>query len=272
MNFITGEKFYEIADFIYSTNKINDYNKLVNTFNIEKLKNLNIIYLHTIYKDQFFDIIKNINKKFIIITHNSDSNINFDNSPPNVIKWFSQNVNCKSKKIESLPIGLENKKWFSNLKKKEKILKKITKPKKIKNLLYLNHNINTNLKERKEPYNIFKNKSWVTIENGTNGQNFDNYLDNLYNHKFILSPMGNGIDTHRKWESLYLNTIPIEKRNINNKFYEDLPICFVNNWNDITEDFLNNEYNRIQNTKWNLNKIEFDWWKNKILKIYNLNQ
>jgi hypothetical protein len=63
-----------------------------------------------------------------------------------------------------------------------------------------------------------------------------------------------------------LNTIPIEKRNINNQFYIDLPICFVNNWDEITEDFLNSEYERINNIEWNYDKLTFSYWKEKILK------
>jgi len=268
VDFIVGEKFYNVSDFIYSSDKVEygneDYNKLNNTFNIDKLKNINIVYLHTMYKNQFFKLIENIDKKFIIITHNSDINIDFDNSPKNVIKWFSQNVNCKSDKLESLPIGLENTRWFSHLRKKEKMIQKLNEKKNIKSLLYINHNPQTYPKERLEPYKIFQKKPWVSLEVGSNGQRFDNYLDNIYNHKFTLSPRGNGIDTHRKWEALYLNTIPIEKRNINNTFYEDLPICFVDEWEDITEDFLNSEYARIMKTQYNLEKLNVEFWKNKI--------
>ena len=97
--------------------------------------------------------------------------------------------------------------------------------------------------------------------------NFENYIDNIYNHKFVICPEGNGIDTHRKWETLYLKSIPIEKRCINSSFYEDLPICLVNDWSEITEEFLNKEYNRISNSTWNLNKLDMFYWKNEINKL-----
>ena len=270
MDFIVGEKFYNIADFIYSTDNVEynneDYNKLQNTFDINSLNQLNIVYLHTMYKEQFFNIIRNLDKKFIIITHNSDLNIDtVDNLPSNVIKWFSQNVNVFDERLESIPIGLENSRWFKDLYKKEKIINKHKEIKSIKNLLYINHNINTNRTERLEPYLLLKNKDWCHIESGSNGQNFDNYINNLYNHKFVLCPNGNGIDTHRLWETLYLNTIPIVKNGINVSFYKDLPICFVDNWNQITEDFLNNEFVRIKSSIWNLDKLKMEFWKNKII-------
>jgi len=265
MEFIVGEKFYDVGDFIYSTDNLEDYNKINNTFDISKLKDINIVYLHTIYKDYFFDLIKNLDNRFIVVTHNSDTNINdISNLPKNVIKWYSQNVNIKNDIIESIPIGLENSKWFTYINKKQQILNKLNEDKKIFNLVYMNYNINTNIKERKISYNLLKNKHFVTTNMGHNGKNFDDYINNVYNHKFVICPEGNGIDTHRTWESLYLNTIPIEKRNINNQFYIDLPICFVDKWEEVTEDFLNEEYERIINTKWNLEKLNMEYWIKKI--------
>jgi len=277
LNYIQGEKFYQLADFLYSPNikpEFDDYNFIVNTFNVDLLKenNIYIIYTHTLYVKHLFNTIKdinnNINIKFIIISHNSD--INIDNRfiiPNNVIKWYAQNVNIvDNDKIESIPIGHPNNRWFPEQRKLEKITNKLKETKKYKKLLYINHTIKTNSKERKEPYDLFQNKSWVTLTYGTNCVDYDRYIDDIYNHKFMLCPAGNGIDTHRLWETLDLKTIPVVKKHINNLYYKDLPICFVDNWSDITEEFLNNEFDRIKNIKdWNLNKLGFDYWKNRIL-------
>lgn len=269
MDFIIGEKFIDIGDSIFSTNRVennvNDYNFRENTFNINNLKEINIVYLHTMYKNQFFHRIKNLDNKFIIITHNSDININeIDNLPNNVIKWYAQNVNYVDDRLESLPIGLENSIWYSDIKKPEKIIKKLNETKNFQNLVYMNHNISTNLKERKPPYDVLNNKHFVTTELRSNGIDYENYINKIYNHKFVISPEGNGIDCHRTWEVLYLKSIPILKKNINNQFYTDLPICFVNDWEDITEDFLNKEYDKIINTKWNLDKLKMKYWNDKI--------
>jgi hypothetical protein len=172
------------------------------------------------------------------------------------------------KKIESIPIGLENSKWFIEEKKVYNIKKISNLDLNFKNLLYINFNINTNLKQRIEPINIFADKSWATIKLGKNGDSFIDYITDIKSHKFVLCPEGNGTDTHRTWETLYLGSIPIEKRNINNSFYTDLPICFVDSWSDITEDFLNSEFERIKNSKWNLEKLKFSYWREKIMN-YN---
>ena len=47
-----------------------------------------------------------------------------DNLPKNVIKWYSQNVNVKDDRLVSLPIGLENSRWFVEIQKQKRIIEK----------------------------------------------------------------------------------------------------------------------------------------------------
>ena len=281
-DWIQGEKFKELADVTYSPKlkADDDYDDLPSTIDWAELKNNTIIYTHTIYASQLFEILKHFDKKFILITHSCDCSIDKGKIiktingvvssvqdyiiPDNLLKWYGKNVNVTDPRIESIPIGLENNRWFPSLKKIDNMLKKLSQPKRIKNLVYMNININTNPEERSSVYMLLKNKPWVTAGQGRNGRDFDKYLDNVYNHNFVICPQGNGIDTHRTWEALYMNSIPIEKRNINNQFYTDLPICFVDKWEDITEEFLKKELTRISFIEWDLRKLTFDYWKNKI--------
>lgn len=264
MEFITGEKFVSLSDQIFSINDVNDYYKYKNTLDLNK--NPNVIYTHVHYIKYLFETLENCEKELIIISHNSDNNTPDIKIPKCVKKWYSQNVTIKNDKIESIPIGLENNMWFPHINKKQKMIDKISKQKNYRKLLYINHNVNTNKKERIEPYQIFSNNQWCSIINGQNGFNFESYIDNIYNHKFVLCPDGNGIDTHRLWETIYLKSIPIVKRSINTNFYNDLPICYVDNWKEINEQFLNNEYNRINSCNFNLEKLDMNYWKNKILQ------
>ena len=288
MDWIQGEKFKGIVDFTYSPeHKLpDDYDNLPNTFDLALLKDKNIVYTHIGYVKQLFDVIEGIDKKFIVVTHSCDCSIETygirrpdgarktqnvylfnipDEIPANVIKWYSKNVNVADPRVESIPTGLENDRWFAGIRKKEKMLEKIKQPRVIRNLAYINLTIRTNPDERQVIYNLFGGERWTTTEHGTNGKEFDRYLDNIYNHKFVFSPGGNGMDSHRKWECLYVGTIPIDKRSIDNQFYQDLPICFVDDWKDITEDFLLKEYDRIKSGVWNMDKLNFEYWKDKIL-------
>jgi len=249
MEYIQGEKFKTLSD------------------------NNKIFYCHTHDVNNFLNNI-NFDHEFILISHNSDGKItnnpNMSDAdikymPKNLKRWYAQNICVNHEKLISLPIGLENSEWFKNIKKIEKMSQKTSELKNMKNLVYMNHNIQTNPTERLKPYLHLQNTTWTTTSKGLNGFDFDTYLNNIYNHKFVICPEGNGTDTHRTWECLYLNTIPIEKRNINNSYYTDLPICYIDEWTDINEHFLNDEYIRITNNVYNLDKLDFNYWKNKII-------
>lgn len=269
IDFITGEKFKEVGDFTYSPGirHRDDYDGLQNTFNKNGLKDLNIVYTHTIYAMQLLDLISYIGKEFIVITHNAD--VNIDESfivPGNVKRWFAQNVNVINDKIESIPIGLENDRWFKHIRKKEKMEARIRTVKQNYNLVYMNHNIKTNPSERELPYRLFGNRPWVTSVRGVNGSGFDQYLDNVYNHKFMICPRGNGMDTHRLWECLYMGTVPIVKKDINNWFYNRLPILYVDEWEDVNEGMLIDKLPLYETGNWNKEMLTFNYWKNHIQK------
>jgi len=268
IDWIQGSKFIALADFTYSPkDKMrDDYDELPNTLDLSKLKDGSKIYTHTFYAKQLFNVIADVSKKLIIITHNSD--VNIDESfklPGNVLKWYSQNVNVVDERIESIPIGLENDRWFRKVSKRDKMLVKLTETKRYRNLVYMNHNISTNIEKREELYKIFRNKPYVTKAFGKNGTKFDQYLNNIYNHKYMICPEGNGLDTHRFWECLYMRTVPIVVKNINNWFYNDLPVLYVNNWEEINKDLLDDMWGMFD--KWNNEMLSFEYWKNKIRNV-----
>lgn len=287
MDFIQGEKFERMADFAYAPPKRHqdDYRGLVNTFDINKLRDRNIVFTTPFYVIGLLDIIKDLPQKFVIVTHNGDNRIDdggvttLDGAgnvvrtdafiiPDNVIKWFAQNVNALNPRIESIPIGLENDMWFPEIDKKSRMIAKLQEPKSYRNLVYMNHTERTNAKERTILYELLEHKPWVDSVRYTNGYEFGQYIDNVYNHKFVVCPQGNGMDTHRTWETLYMGSIPIEKRNRNNRFYNNLPICFVNEWEEITEDFLIKTWKEIEDIKsyfdGDKDILTFKYWENKI--------
>ena len=285
IDFIQGEQFKTLAKYTYAPKiKIlkGDYDDLQNTVDWSSLKDGDIIYTHMMYTKQLFDILLYFNAKIILITHSCDCSIedygvrvpdghgetkelHYFTIPNNVIKWYSKNVNTVNPKIESLPIGLENAMWHKKVPKIDMMRAQLKQNRKFQNLVYLNHKVRNNAKERQILYDLFTNQPWVTVHQGGNGHMFDRYINQVYNHKFVFSPEGNGIDTIRTWECLHMGTIPIEKRNINNQYYTDLPICFVNDWTEVTPEFLNAEYDRIKAGTWNMEKLTFSYWRDKIL-------
>ena len=271
MDWIQGQNFERLADLIFSPNEKarDDYDKVENTFNIGKIHSDSIIYTHTMYIKELFEILVhifgNVQSNLVVITHNSDINIDDSFDIPNcVTKWYSTNVNYNHPKLESIPIGIENDRWMKKVDKKALMLSQLKKEHRVRNMVYLNHNISTNPLKRLKLYQMFEHMSWVTSERGKNGNDFEHYVSQIYNHQFMFCPEGNGIDTHRLWECLYMGCIPIVKKNINNMFYEDMPICFVDDWDEITFPFLRDEYIRIKSEWWEKSKLNQMYWDNKI--------
>jgi hypothetical protein len=58
--------------------------------------------------------------------------------------------------------------------------------------------------------------------------------------KYVLDPAGCGVATHRFWESIYLNAIPIVRRTHTafDKLYNFYPCLVVDKWQDVTEQLL----------------------------------
>jgi hypothetical protein len=230
---------------------------------IEKTKFLKI--------DDAFSFIKINSSDVNIVTHNGDIPVDekFVNYSHKFPKWYGQNVTCKSMKFNPIPIGLENDYVPNAINKKQTILslsneKCYVEPSK---LLYINHNIGTNPIERQKPYGIFATSDWCTVEHSGGYIYQDNYYAKMLNHAFMLSPPGNGIDCHRTWEILYLKRIPILKRSGRlEDLYSDLPVLFINEYDEISESFLSLKINEMKNKSYNFEKLKFGYWRQEVQK------
>ena len=232
----------------------------------------NIYYCKIDYVWQFLQNAKSINNKFVLITHNGDYSVNSDMSKfiesiPNLKMWFGQNINCINSRITSLPIGLENTKNWTKFSKKDLLYssnKNITPEK----LIYANFSLYTNPSERLSCYELVRNSSFITDKcaNQVTQEYYQNWIEDVCDHHYVLCPRGNGIDTHRLWETLYLGRIPITTRNFNTKFYENLPILLVDNWSEITEELLNDKLEFFSNkSNFDLDLLKMSYWRNEIL-------
>jgi hypothetical protein len=121
--------------------------------------------------------------------------------------------------------------------------------------------------ERQVCHDMFVNKTWVTkgkLENSLKGRR--TFLEEIRNHTFVLCPRGNGIDTCRLWETLYMGSIPIVINTVALEEFKDLPILFIDNWEEINPEFLNEKYAEIMSKTWNMEKLKFSYWERVIRK------
>jgi len=212
------------------------------------------------------------------VTHNSDYHINNTRRSmgPKYIRWFAQNKDCNDDKIIPIPIGLENMRLRTNRSshgglfssevkgsyQKALLIDRINNLSiEKKNLAYLNFNINTYPVERKAVWDLFKTEKWVTATSRIPMEKF--YFD-LASHKFVFSPRGNGVDCHRAWEALYLRTIPIVRKTTHTKEFSDLPIFFLDNWDEVCYTTLVGYYEKVKSTLYNLDKMKISYWRKRI--------
>ena len=263
--YITGDTIRNYANHIYD--------------DIEKFKPLRVkegdkIFVKADMLEEFFKYVDpEIQNDYYLFSHNSDAVI--DEKYKNllsekVIYWFAQNLDFKiSDNVLPIPIGLENR-WYLKNGKLKPIKKMVVKPTK-KNLLILSaFNTETNL-IRKDVTDYAEKKEFITQLNSTEKIE---YLNHLSRSKFNLCPEGNGLDTHRIWESLIFNCIPIV---VNSSFSENfiqlgIPLLVLDDWsellllkkNDLT--IFYKKYSDINMSKFS----KFDYWENFITQYLDV--
>lgn len=251
----------------------NDYfDKFIKNFTennnlIDSIENNKITPLIFITKIEYLDIfynkiIKSLNTKFVLITHYGDKEAGLHNkilNHPLLIRWYGQNMSIISNKTIPIPIGLENKYWKrTNI----DIIKKHSTKSKIK-LLYINFSLTTN-PNRNKIMNTLLQKGFAKNK----VLEWNNYIEDLSSYKFCISPKGNGVDCHRTWECLYLGVIPIVEKSTHMSHFNDLPILFVDNYDDISVEYLDKIYKDFQNKTFNMEKLSISYWNKKINKEF----
>lgn len=205
----------------------------------------NRVFIKTEYVGNFFHY-TNFDFEFELVTHNSDIPIDdrFENflNDSRVLKWYGQNINIAHPKVRSIPIGLANPKWPHG---NQEVFDKIASENIEKDqILYVNFDVNTNYIERSQ---CLEDTGLKVSEK----LNFEDYLREVARSYFILSPNGNGIDCHKHWEALYLNTVPVVSSSINIQHYQHLPFLVLKQWKDFDKSQLTPDlYNQcIKNYK-----------------------
>jgi len=269
-DFLSHENLYPSCDVVFARNIFPDTPGvgdieigMVDTLN---LKDGDIVYSKFEFIPHLFQALGNTTrvKDLKFISHESDRGVVeglFQHKPKCISKWYAQNVEYEHEDLIPIPLGLSGK-YYGNthiVTPPNRLVKSDTQK-----LLYINHRIETYPTARQWIYEHFKTNDWCTVDLPTLTK--DQFRDRLINHKFILCPRGNGVDTCRLWESLYYGMIPIVEDHVAYKTLEDLPAIRVPSFKMITEKFLLEQEEKIKNGKFNMDKLKASWWMDKIRK------
>ena len=269
--FISGDTFRPFCTWVID--------EMYESFDPAKVKTGDIIFVSPDFPvhnlSRFFsEYHPQIKCKYILVTHNGDLNVPKDYmeylEDDKIFAWFGQNANIVNHpKFIPIPIGLENAHY--NRKYKEIIMnfQKQGLDKRVRNiLLYANVNVFTNVKVRQPVADLFSKKRFCHYQRQR--VPVKDFLTQVVSSKFVVSPHGNGLDCHRTWEALYLGSFPVVKRSTLDPLYKDLPVVIVDDWHEVTEDFLNKKYEKMKNTQYNLEKLTFNYWTDLILEYQKI--
>jgi hypothetical protein len=237
------------------------------------------VFCKTESAGEFFPIMtQNPNARRRVVTHNSDISIDATLAsfrPSNIPVWYAVNSTHPDPNIVPVPLGIANS--HCTITTKIHHIKQLDTKGERSKLLYINHRPSTYPIERQPLMDLFvareaKGESWFTIgsnrkgntENDRGGGSSDDvimsFLTEMIQHKFVLCPRGNGLDTHRLWEALYSRTVPITRYEDGHRNFTDLPILFVSDWSEVTEEFLHRKYAEFHEKIWDYSKLRASWW------------
>jgi len=252
---ITGDTFRNLSDHILDEVKKIDLNKI---------RKNDLIFVKTDYLDEFFNIYySKITIPIKLVTHNSDinlDNINVKNFNFHRDIWYGQNVSFNSDSVKPIPIGIENRSFLKNGKLNHFKNLNLTKTKDSK--ILCSFNPNTNLERKTLLRNIQQSKNIEVLS----FPNHKIYINELSKYKFNICPPGNGLDTHRFWESLTVKALPIVKKSefLINFYDKGVPMYLIDSWKDLNFldfDKLNQEYKKFFNTKLdNQEYLDIRYW------------
>ena len=185
-------------------------------------------------------------------------------------KWFAINVRRTDPRIIPVPIGVDTHSDLAVENETERNIYRVSRSKvePANTLAYMNFNVYTYPQERAILDLYFSKLPWIKSDVNKRIP-YETYCENLRAHKFTFCPRGNGPDTHRFWESIYLGSIPIVLDYPEMEtFFSKLPCLKVKSWLTVTEELLEIEYERILETDYDFSIMRFPEWEDKILN-YN---
>lgn len=218
---------------------------------------------------------------YLLLTDTSDGSIDRSNSDV-LLKsstlfhwWASDNRVLDDSKISSVPLGIDDNLeppgvkgdvqsvvFHANISLYLSTLQQIEAQPRTRWLML---QMSTTHEERRSIRKIFGH-SWGDSDIKTTPERSkmktDDYLHRLGQHRFILSPRGNGLDAHRTWEALLVGTIPIVRSSSLNVLYDELPVLVVKKWSDVTPNRLRQFYGQYlaNRSTYNYHKLFADYW------------
>lgn len=251
--------YYEVRD--YSKSNILYFEDIPEVWN-----NPSLFFCNTEDACEFQTILDKLQNPFVLLTHNSDENVtekySFLYNHPKLVHWFTQNLCISHPKLSFLPIGIANPTWQHGDYLALTSIREHTIPKSYP--IYANFLIETNRTAREYCAKVLTDKG---IPIHPRCHPYDNWV-HIAGSYYCICPDGNGVDTHRFWESLYLRTIPIVLRNpLSEQLAKEYPCILLEKWEDLDISILKRDVSILSQELFT--KLSFQTYAKKIENTLN---
>ena len=141
----------------------------------------------------------------------------------------------------------------------------------LSNLIYANFGVGTNPEWRNKVKEVCKKIDYITVQDAN--LTYPEFVSNVISHEAVICPVGNApngdADTHRAYEVLYSNRIPImfshKQKHLYETLYKFLPVVYLEDLEQLFDKaYIVEQLYLVKNKS--REKIKFSYWKEKIEK------
>src|SRR3954452_11437963 len=177
---------------------------------------------------------------YVLITHNGDVEVGAEEIPfieasgDKLGHWFCQNLSVDHPKLSPLPIGLANSMWEHGDVDALCAVAAETRAGRPVQLLHARFDSRTHPERACARAAI--DAAFPGLVRSRERQPYRGYLRDLAAHRFCACPRGNGLDTHRFWESQYLGVVPVVKRSAHTEIWARRGVAMVvlDDWGELS--------------------------------------
>ena len=259
--FVSGDTFRALADAVWEQEN--------RRLEVEDIRHGSIIFCESeLLPELKSRILNKVTVPFALILGNSDFNHGKELedliAQTSVTTVWAQNMTCEVNRVKPIPIGLENA-WRSNHGKISRFKDSVAEDRVWR--IFAAFNIGTNLNARSIAANVAVRASNTDRLTQLSPAQ---HCESLKKYAFLLSPEGNGLDTHRTWEAMYIGCVPIVSRSFMSEAFAELglPLWVVDSYDEILdydEKALQAKYFEITHGSLR-ERLYFKYWRDQIFE------
>jgi len=259
--YLSGDAFASLADLVIDSEFLKNRGALDSNLKLSQ-----IVFCPSHLLEELLVANDRLFQVKILLVGNGDKDFHHIN--PSLLKFakyvFLQNSFVSDNvRIFTLPIGLENKRLGVN-----GVIRFEASPAKIAKSMILVGPFSPTAKLRSDLSNkLYENFNEFDVRERR--VNLKHYTKELHAHKFVLCPEGNGVDTHRLWESLYAGAIPIVSKNAwsDSLVEQGFPLIQVNSWNPEAILYEVSKFTPKSISAKDISQLWMPYWASKFLEL-----